>query len=67
MKIFTCQNCGNTVHFNNDTCLNCGLKIGYMAELFTMSALEPEGDHMRALADPARPYVFCRNAGEAQF
>lgn len=65
MKIFKCQNCGNTLHFNNDTCLSCGLKVGYIPSLFTMSALEPEGDQMRALGDPGRLYIFCHNASQA--
>lgn len=65
MKIFKCQNCGNTLHFNNDTCLNCGLKVGYIPELFTMSALQPQGEHLSALVDPNRPYIFCHNASEA--
>jgi len=65
MKIFKCQNCGNTIHFNNDTCLSCGYKVGYIADLFTMSALSPVGDEMRALADPDKTYIFCHNANEA--
>jgi hypothetical protein len=65
MKIFKCQNCGNTLYFNNDTCLSCGFMVGYVTELFTMSALTPEGDHLRALADPDKPYIFCHNASEA--
>lgn len=65
MKIFKCQNCGNTLHFNNDTCLGCGLRVGYLADLFEMSALVPEGDRMRPLADDSRSYFFCQNANEA--
>ena len=65
MKIFTCQNCSNTLYFNNDACLKCGFQVGYITELFTMSALTPEGDSLRALADPDRPYIFCHNAAEA--
>jgi hypothetical protein len=64
MKIFKCQNCGNTLHFNNDTCLNCGFKVGYIPDLFTVSALTPEGEAMRALADPDKLYIFCQNASE---
>lgn len=65
MKIFKCQNCGNTLHFNNDICLSCGYKVGYIPELFTMSALTPEGGEMRALADSGKRYIFCHNASEA--
>ena len=65
MKIFKCQNCGNTLYFNNDTCLSCGFKVGYIPELFTLSALTPDGERMQALADPGKPYIFCHNAAEA--
>jgi len=65
MKIFKCQNCSNTLYFNNDTCLSCGFKVGYIPELFTMSALTPEAEGMRALADPDRFYIFCQNAEAA--
>ena len=65
MKIFKCQNCGNALHFNNDVCLRCGYKVGYITELFEMSALTPEGEAMRALADPGGLYIFCQNASEA--
>jgi hypothetical protein len=65
MKIFKCQNCGNTLYFNNDTCLSCGFKVGYVPELFTLSALTPDGERMQALADLGKPYIFCHNAAEA--
>lgn len=48
MKNFSCQNCGDTIHFNNDSCLSCGLKIGYLAELFEMTALVAENGAWKA-------------------
>ncbi|UVC09764.1 putative zinc-binding peptidase [Rhizobium sp. TH2] len=65
MKLFKCQNCGNTIHFNNDVCLACNSRIGYLHRLFDMSALAltDDGD-WTALADPSRPYIFCENAAE---
>jgi hypothetical protein len=65
MKLFQCQNCGNTIHFRNDVCLNCGFRVGYISDLFTMSALAIEGDQLKALADPGKSYFFCHNATEA--
>ena len=63
MKLFKCQNCGNTVHFNNDVCLACNSRIGYIRRRFDMSALEPNEDgSWNALADPDRNYFFCENA-----
>jgi hypothetical protein len=63
MKLFKCQNCGNTIHFNNDLCLSCNSRIGYIRRLFDMSALEPVDDgRWTALADPGQTYFFCENA-----
>lgn len=65
MKLFKCQNCGNTIHFNNDICLACNSRIGYVRTLFDMSALEPSEDgSWNARADPGRNYFFCENATE---
>jgi hypothetical protein len=65
MKIFKCQNCGNTLHFNNDVCLSCGLRVGYLTDLCEISALTDEGEQLRPMADPNRLYIFCSNASEA--
>jgi hypothetical protein len=65
MKIFKCQNCGNTIHFNNDVCLSCNSRIGYLRKSFDMSALEPNDEgSWDARADPGRSYMFCENAAE---
>lgn len=65
MKLFKCQNCGNTIHFNNDVCLACNSRIGYVRRLFEMSALVANDDgSLNALADPGRSYYFCENATE---
>jgi len=65
MKRFTCQHCGNRLHFNNGSCLNCGHQVGYIARLFEMSAVEPDGDKLRASADPGHFYIQCANAAQA--
>jgi hypothetical protein len=62
MKIFECQSCGNTLHFDNTTCIECGHRLGYLPDAFLISAVEPIGDQWRALADPTRSYFFCSNA-----
>jgi hypothetical protein len=65
MKLFRCQNCGNTIHFNNDVCLACNSRIGYVRKLFDMSALAANDDATwNVLADPGRPHIFCENAAE---
>ena len=65
MKLFKCQNCGNTIHFKNDICLACNSRIGYIRRLIDMSALQPNDDgSWTALAEPTRSYFFCANATE---
>ncbi|MDQ0392974.1 zinc-binding metallopeptidase family protein [Labrys monachus] len=61
MKLFQCQHCGLAVHFDNTFCVNCHHRIGYLQDRFEMTALEPDGDAWRALADPEKRYFFCEN------
>jgi hypothetical protein len=51
MKIFTCQNCGQLLHFENSTCMRCGLSLGLIPETLTLSALTAEDGGLRAMAD----------------
>lgn len=62
MQLFKCQNCGQMLYFENTRCENCGFRLGYLPERATLSALEPEGEAWRALADPGTLYRFCANA-----
>ena len=62
MRLFECQHCQQPLYFENSTCDSCGRRLGYIPELKTMTALEPEGDRWRALADPTNNYRFCANA-----
>jgi hypothetical protein len=64
MKLFTCQHCGQVLYFENTGCERCGHALGYLPDLGTLSALEPEGggDTWRALAAPGRAYRACANA-----
>lgn len=61
MRLFECQACGQALYFENVLCESCGRKLGYLPRLATLSALEPEGDRWRALADPDRLYRYCAN------
>jgi hypothetical protein len=61
MRLFECQACGQALYFENVLCESCGRKLGYLPELATLSALEPEGDQWRALADPTVLYRYCAN------
>ena len=62
MKLFTCQNCGQLVYFENVRCERCSLPLGYLAQTAILSALEPEGDTLRALASSGELWRFCANA-----
>lgn len=64
MRLFECQNCASVVYFNNTACVNCGYRLGYIAESSVISALEPSGEAWTALADPGKPYIFCSNAAD---
>ncbi len=61
MKLFKCQSCGETLYFENRSCERCGSRLGYLPEQASLSAVEPDGDAWRALAAPARRYLFCAN------
>jgi hypothetical protein len=54
MKRFSCQTCGNEVHFENVACVNCGATLGY----------QPETQLMRNVASDAQQ-VLCLNATQA--
>lgn len=63
MKLFSCQNCGQLLYFENVRCESCGRALGYLPDLAEISALEPRdnGDGWNALAAPDRCYKFCEN------
>jgi len=62
MKLFECQYCGQPLYFENTKCESCGHRLGYLPFESKLSALEPEGDAWKALADPGQTYRFCANA-----
>jgi hypothetical protein len=61
MRLFECQHCRQPLFFENDKCDSCGRHLGYIPELGTMSAVEPDGDRWKALADTTNLYRFCAN------
>jgi hypothetical protein len=60
MKIFTCQNCGQLLHFENSVCMRCGLSLGMIPDTLTLSALTPEDGAWRAMADD-QVWQMCAN------
>jgi len=64
MRLFTCQNCGQLLHFENVVCMRCGMTLGFLPEPLTLSALEFRGDRWLARAD-AGEWRQCANLAEA--
>jgi hypothetical protein len=63
MKLFECQRCAQPLYFENDLCLSCGHRLGYLPAPGDMTALEGAGDgRWRAAIDPERLYRYCANA-----
>jgi len=40
MKLFKCQHCGQLIYFENDLCLKCSRRLGFIAVIMYLSALE---------------------------
>lgn len=62
MRLFTCDACKNTLHFENDSCVVCNHRLGYVAERRMMTALEPAGGDRWTSAGLGEEFVFCANA-----
>jgi hypothetical protein len=62
MKLFVCDNCGNTIYFENDTCERCGHKLGYLPEHNAMVSLVQDSGTWVSKSFPEHSYVFCANA-----
>jgi len=60
MKLFSCQECGQLLYFENWRCEACGRLLGYLPDHGEITALAEDGT---ALAAPGRAYKFCKNNG----
>lgn len=61
MRLFRCDACSNTVHFDNTVCVACDHRLGYLPDEGAMTALEPNGAIYRSPA-LGRDVAFCANA-----
>lgn len=64
MKIFSCQQCGQTVLFENTYCEQCSSPLGFLPELLVISALKSVDNTWYAMADksiPAKRWYYCEN------
>ena len=70
MKLFACDQCQQTLYFENSRCVSCGATVGYVPDLARMVALRrpvegQPGVHEIALSDyDTRRYRQCRNTIE---
>jgi hypothetical protein len=64
MRLFHCDNCGNSIHFDNRTCLNCGFRLGFVPEALSLHAmqLDADGQRWRRVDKAQFVYRFCANA-----
>lgn len=62
MKLFTCETCGQTTHFDNRLCVRCGSSLGFLVEDMTLHALVPEGEGFWRISPREGLYRFCDNA-----
>ena len=65
MRLFNCQNCGNTVFFENTHCEQCNAVLGFIPASMQLSALVGTGDKgWTALSDTVSPppiRYYCAN------
>jgi hypothetical protein len=61
MKLFECQNCRQPLYFENTRCESCGLRLGYLPERDTVTALREKDGGLLALAEPKGRYRYCAN------
>ncbi|MDH4415550.1 MAG: putative zinc-binding metallopeptidase [Rhizobium sp.] len=63
MRLFSCSNCSNVVHFENDGCVTCGSWLAFRSGSLDMVALDASGthvlDHGKVGGESVRP---CANA-----
>ena len=67
MRLFECDQCGQSIHFDNRVCVNCGHRLAFVPERLAIHALaEEEGGVWHPVARPEHRVRLCANeAGEA--
>lgn len=69
MKLFSCDACGQTLYFENVTCTNCGLRLGFVPETLELTAFDPvTNDDWRPTkgTDTGQGFRPCANGLEHQ-
>lgn len=63
MKTFSCQ-CGNTLHFGNTKCVQCGLFLGFVPDLQKLSAFTQTAGREMLASNNGKYYKPCKNYSE---
>lgn len=62
MKTFECDNCGNPVFFENDSCVKCKNRLGYLHTKLEMVSSNPSTDIWNLEGDERfSEYRYCKN------
>jgi len=64
MRLFKCQECGQTVFFENRTCEQCGHALGYLPKAMQSVALVREGDDFVPVKGRHLKFRYCANAAQ---
>ncbi|MDQ0133097.1 hypothetical protein J2T08_000998 [Neorhizobium galegae] len=64
MRLYDCDHCGQTIHFDNRSCVNCGHRLAFVPEHMAMHALaQDEGEGTwHLVARPDYKVRHCSNA-----
>jgi hypothetical protein len=64
MRLYDCDHCGQTIHFDNRACVNCGHRLAFVPEHLAMHALvQDEGEGTwHLVARPGYKVRHCANA-----
>lgn len=61
MKFFQCSNCHHPIFFENTSCEQCGMKVGYMSGQNEMYALDPNATQWSIPELDNKTYRYCSN------
>lgn len=62
MRVFSCPNCKLPIYFENISCGNCGMALGFDPELLTMRTLAPGNDgRLATVSAPGMLKIYCKN------
>ncbi|MDQ0319454.1 hypothetical protein QO002_001592 [Pararhizobium capsulatum DSM 1112] len=62
MRLYACENCGNSIHFDNRTCISCGSQLGFSSESLLLHALQPVDGGWKTMSSLPQSVFFCANA-----